>query len=268
MHPSNRLIQGLWIGSKLSVMEQLSIQSFRQNGHDYHLYVYEDVRDVPKGVQLMDARSILPADRIFTYQHGAEQGSYSGFADAFRWHLLAEKGGWWADLDVVCLKPFDFPDSHIIASSHEGKWGNPAINCVMKMPANSDLATYLCRESDRYDPQQIRFTETGPLLLQRGIAALGLDSAIVAHDIFCAISWRSVQQKIAYTQLNSRPCRWLNYTKDYARGVLKPAASIDRLRRHSAAIHLWSEMWRREQLDKNATYHPSCLYERLKQVYL
>ena len=39
-----QIIQGLWIGSELSMMEQLSIASFLKNGHDYHLYVYGDVK--------------------------------------------------------------------------------------------------------------------------------------------------------------------------------------------------------------------------------
>ena len=33
---ANKIIQGLWIGAELSVMEQLSISSFLLNGHDYH----------------------------------------------------------------------------------------------------------------------------------------------------------------------------------------------------------------------------------------
>ena len=36
----NKIVQGLWIGDKLSLMEQLSIQSFLKNQHDYYLYVY------------------------------------------------------------------------------------------------------------------------------------------------------------------------------------------------------------------------------------
>jgi len=34
------------------------------------------------------------------------------------------------------------------------------------------------------------------------------------------------------------------------------------------AIHLWNEMWRLAGQDKNAQYHETCLYEKLKQNYL
>src|SRR5258706_6206464 len=40
----NKIIQGLWIGPTLSQMEQLSIASFLANGHEYHLFVYDDVK--------------------------------------------------------------------------------------------------------------------------------------------------------------------------------------------------------------------------------
>ncbi|MBE9031019.1 hypothetical protein IQ266_14895 [filamentous cyanobacterium LEGE 11480] len=268
MQASNQIVRGLWVGSELSIMEQLSIRSFLANGHHYQLYVYEDVKNIPPGTQVMDANCILPIERVFTYQHGAEKGSYSGFADEFRLHLLSQKGGWWADLDVVCLKPFDFRSAYVIASSYEGQWGSPAINCVMKMPAKSCLASYLCREAQRYDPQQIRFTETGPRLLQKAIERLELHSTVVDHETFCAISWRSVRQKIVYDESNTLVLRATHWAKDYVRSILKPEMSVDRLRGNAYAIHLWSEIWRREQLDKNGTYHPTCLYERLKNRYL
>ena len=35
------IIQSLWIGGSLSNLEILSIKSFLQNGHTYHLYTYE-----------------------------------------------------------------------------------------------------------------------------------------------------------------------------------------------------------------------------------
>ena len=45
----SQIIQGLWVGPELSVMEQLSVSSFLRHGHQYHLYVYDDVKNVPAG---------------------------------------------------------------------------------------------------------------------------------------------------------------------------------------------------------------------------
>ena len=61
LSPTNRIIQGLWVGPKLSAMERMSISSFLQNGHDYHLYVYEEVKEIPPGTIVRDGNEILPA---------------------------------------------------------------------------------------------------------------------------------------------------------------------------------------------------------------
>jgi hypothetical protein len=60
---TNKIIQGLWIGPELSTLEQLSIASFLQNGHDYHLYVYDEPKNVPVGTLIRDAGEILPSSR-------------------------------------------------------------------------------------------------------------------------------------------------------------------------------------------------------------
>ena len=77
----NRVIQGLWIGRELSVLEQLSVASFVLNGHEYHLYVYEEVENVPSGATIKDAADILPRSSVFQYEH---RPSYAGFANFFR----------------------------------------------------------------------------------------------------------------------------------------------------------------------------------------
>ena len=107
----NDTIQGLWIGPELSVMEQLCISSFLAHGHEFHLYVYADVRNVPSGTVVRDGNDILHESFIFRYR---ENGSLAGFANYFRYDLLLRRGGWWVDLDVVCLRPFQFQSAHVL----------------------------------------------------------------------------------------------------------------------------------------------------------
>ena len=40
----------------------------------------------------------------------------SGFSNFFRYKLLLERGGWWVDADMVCLRPFAFDKEHVFAS--------------------------------------------------------------------------------------------------------------------------------------------------------
>src|ERR1044072_2719476 len=134
----NEVIQGLWIGAEPSVMEQLSIASFLQNVHEYHLYVYDAVKIVPARAVVRDANEILPASRIFQYKH---QASYAGFANFFRYKLLLERGGWWVDTDVICLKPFDFADEYVFASELDGETEVIASG-VIKAPRGSSVMAY------------------------------------------------------------------------------------------------------------------------------
>jgi mannosyltransferase OCH1-like enzyme len=110
----NRIVQGLWIGPELSAMEQLSIASFLRNGHEYHLYVYGEVKNIPVGKKVKDGdEEILPVSMIFQYRR---EKSYSAFSNFFRYRLLLERGGWWVDTDTICLKPFRFEEEYVFSS--------------------------------------------------------------------------------------------------------------------------------------------------------
>lgn len=102
-------VQSLWIGAPLSNLEKLCVQSFLDHGHEFHLYTYADIDGVPAGVTVKYGNEILPESEIFRN----DNGSVAGFSDYFRFALLAERGGWWVDMDFVCIKPFQF-DSNIV----------------------------------------------------------------------------------------------------------------------------------------------------------
>src|SRR4029077_9309329 len=94
-------------------MERLCITSFLQNGHPFHLYVYQPIEGVPDGTVVLDANQILPSSRVFKYK---DHDTYAGFSNFFRYKLLCEKGGWWVDADTVCLQPFEFPEPLVFSS--------------------------------------------------------------------------------------------------------------------------------------------------------
>jgi len=66
--PNNHIYQSLWIGNELSNMEKLSIKSFIDSGHVYHLYTYGEVKGIPDGTIVKDGNDILNEDEIFTYK--------------------------------------------------------------------------------------------------------------------------------------------------------------------------------------------------------
>jgi mannosyltransferase OCH1-like enzyme len=233
------VIQGLWIGPELSVMEQLSLASFLQNGHEYHLYVYDAVQNVPAGAVIKDANEVLPASRIFQYKH---QASYAGFANFFRYKLLLERGGWWVDTDVICLKAFDFVEEYVFASETDRE--HEVISSgIIKVPARSDLMAYAWQVCEQKDPQQLKWGETGPRLMTEAVEKFSLERYKKPYQYFNPLDYRE----------------W--------RRVLEPDAE-GLFYEDSYAIHLWNEMWRAAGQDKNATYDRHCLYQRLKKKYL
>ena len=235
----NRVIRGLWIGPELSQMERLSIASFLEHGHDYHLYVYGEVGRVPRGATVRDASTILPASSIFHYR---DRPSYAGFANYFRYKLLFERGGWWADTDVVCLKPLTWSEPYVF-STEAGLDGPVVSSCIFKVPPSCDLMAEAWRRCRAKDPRHIVWGETGPRLMTELVETFGLE--------------RYRQTEATFTPL--RPLRCLD--------VLDPDVVWD-LDETTHAIHLWNERWRRSAKDKDGRHHPDCLYERLKRRYL
>ena len=133
----SNIIQSLWIGKPLSKLEQLSIKSFIDNGHEYHLYVYDNIQNIPEGTIIKDANEILNKDEIFYYKNG----SVSAFSNLFRFTLLYKKGGYWADTDLICTKPFHFKQDFVISSEPNNTYLNTTINAgLLKFKKNSKEA--------------------------------------------------------------------------------------------------------------------------------
>jgi len=235
----NDVIQGLWIGPELSSMEQLSIASFLQNEHEYHLYVYDEVKNVPAGTVIKDANEILPASRIFQYKH---QASYAGFANFFRYKLLLERGGWWIDTDVVCLRHLDFADDYVFSSELDQE-REVISSGIIKAPAGSEVMAYAWQVCEKKDPQQLMWGETGPRLVTEAVKMCSLEYYAKPPRVFSPL----------------RFSEWHKVLNRDAEGLLHE---------DSYAIHLWNEMWRAAGQDKNASYDEDCLYEQLKGKYL
>jgi hypothetical protein len=233
------IVQGLWVGPALSRMEQLSIQSFMDQGHTYHLYAYGPVAHVPGGALVLDAGSILPASMIFQYR---AHPSLAGFANYFRYRLLREKGGWWADLDVICLRPLLFEEAYVFASEPLPRGGTMPTAWLIKAPAGSEAMNYAWQVCRSKDVSRLLWGEVGAQLLRETIESFGLGGFVRETQTFCPIPY-----------------------PDWDRATLpEDSGGISALPPAAYTVHLWNEMWRRGGRDKNADFPPDCLYERLQ----
>ena len=239
------IINGLWIGRPLGLMEQLSITSFLRNGHEYHLYCYEEIANIPAGTIIHNAAAILPASEIFYYSSGEGRGSVSAFSNFFRYKLLLEKGGWWVDTDVVCLRPFDFEEPIVLASerTETGIQKTQTTTAVLKLPKNHLLARVCYEAASRQDRAKLDWGQTGPQLLDMAARENGLQHFVKAPNVFCPVDhwkWRSLLSKNPF---------------------MRPVTD------ESHAIHLWHERWRRAGIKMDATLNDKTPFARLLSRY-
>jgi len=138
-------IAALWIGGPLSFLEQLCLVSFVHAGHHTVLYTYEDVPNVPSGIEVRDAREIMPV--AVEVRHAAS-GSPAPQADAFRYRMLARLDRTiWADTDAYCVKPFTTATGHF----HGWESKKSINNGVLGLPQDSEaLGRLIELTSDPY----------------------------------------------------------------------------------------------------------------------
>ena len=136
-------VHGLWIDGDLSPFALLTIASFLRHHGQFNLWTYGAPTNVPDGTTIGDARQILLAENVFSYDDGEAQGSVAGFSDIFRAKLLYLHGGWWVDMDVTLMRPIpdELLEAEFVLRDH---WTNPIVGNVMKFPAKHPVmdATY------------------------------------------------------------------------------------------------------------------------------
>ena len=236
----------LWIGSRLSTLERLSMASFLAHGHPVRLFTYGDVQGIPTGVEHHDGREILPAAEVFTYASGFGKGSYAGFSNMFRYKLLLDHGGIWCDADVVCLHPFDFAAEYVIARERIPPHAAPGaaaekLNaCVLKAPRNARVMLECYAICTELDKNSIQWGDIGPNLVTQRFARHRLQEHSHPPGVFCPVDWWEADKLVAP-------------------GGGEPVGAH--------AVHFWNEVWHHNAMDKNGIYPADCLYETLKRRY-
>lgn len=239
---SNKVIQSLWIGSDLSLIEYLCIKSFIDNGHEFHLYTYSNkVNGCPDGTVFKDAREIIPLSNL--YKDVAN--TYTSFANWFRYKLLYERGGWWVDMDVVCLKNFDFMEDYCFTTEVIFDAGTPEIianNAIIKAPPGAAFLQDMLEYMAGKDLPNAQWGVYGSRFLQEILSVYESKEYVQPPAVFCPINWHEVEL----------------FFKD----------EIEMSFENSYAIHLWNNIWSKRGINKNATYSPTSLIEKLKSKYL
>lgn len=222
----DNIIQGFWFGT-LGPMEKLSIKSYLALGYEYHLYSYDLSVDVPEGCILKDASSVRPYSPT---QHL----SYMG--DIIRCDLLYMYGGWWSDLDAICVKRLDFDAEYVFAyEEHVSNipWVN---NAVMKAPVGSPLMKWAAEQCELKKNTVGNASQLGPHVTNEGVNRFNLQEFVLQPEAFYPIAWWN----------------W----KDYLNGKYKIKDFPN-----TYVFHLWNDMWRRSNQSKDVF---TGIYEELR----
>ncbi|MCF8257355.1 MAG: hypothetical protein K9J06_07365 [Flavobacteriales bacterium] len=232
LHPERQIFNALWIGNRLSAVELLTINSHISQGHVFRLWAYEHLETpLPAGVLLADASEIIPKDEVFCYRKknafGHGKGSYAGFSDIFRYRLLYERGGWWTDMDITCLRPI-FTDRPYFFRPHHDL---PVVGNVMKCPAGSELMK-MCYDQAMIEVNAENTDWLRPIrILNDNICELGLEGYI-SREVSNHDRW-DITSRFIWKE-DEIPEQWL-------------------------FIHWQNEEWRTRNVNRADFYHRSAL---------
>lgn len=257
----SNIVQSLWIGENLSIMEILSINSFLKNNYEYHLYTYGDIQNIPTGVIIKDANDILDKSEVYTYKNK----SYSAISNHFRFALLYEKGGMWCDTDVICTKSYneakeELDQKYIIISESNKKYNEEKIGCsILKFPKNDPILLDAIEECESKKQSILDGTFTwglGPTTTKYLVEKYKLQQYVKPWSFANSCSCHHVMTIIDPNYKSSS-----NSENGYYN-------DINKLPKKNCFIHLFNEFWRKNDIDKNKKYNINSLYEQLKIKYL
>ena len=175
------VFNSIWVGNKLLPLTNSCINSFKDHGHQFHLFTYNFIENVPDFVEQRNADEIVSKTRVFHAHDGWET-----FADEFRYQFLNQVGGWWVDCDVVCNMD-DLPDVEIAFAEERGGVIN---NAVLKFPRGHNAISNLIEYIATVDPINSIWGSIGPLALTKVLNQLDLENYKRDMSEFYPLQWR------------------------------------------------------------------------------
>ncbi len=238
-----RAVFSLWMGGELPPLAVASIASFVELGHEFTLYAYEPVANLPDGAVAADAQELLETRRV---RWLLERGKYALVSNLFRYETLRRRGGIWVDTDLIALRPFDFPPDELVLGYQEdgvvngavlgAPAGHPfvedlyrhALSPRLRIPwkekslpfrTRVDRAVGLLRHGRTYRLAQAPWGVVGPSLVTSVVRKRGLGASVRDPTAFYPIGWSEVDLLLG--------------SADAADG---------RIHAETYTVHLWNEL--------------------------
>lgn len=249
-------LNALWVGGSLGRLEKACLASALAVGHHVSLYTYHGVANAPAGIEILDAREVLPQERLAQYK---ASGSFALGSNIFRYELMRRGLGCWIDADVYFLKPLDFAaDAHIFGWEDQHYIGSAVLQIPKNSPLLADLLAFV--SSNPVVPpwwtpykrfrrrilglqgrapklEDMPWGTAGPLAVTHYIKKNRLTAHAAEPDVFYPIHWSQAED------------------------IFAPDAAIQsRLTSRTKAVHLWND---KIQHLKDGEIMPSSFFGRI-----
>lgn len=255
------IVQSLWVGKTLSNMEVCCINSFLKHGFTFHLYTYEPVKRVPKGTIIKDANEIMPAKEIFKLKE-----TFLPFSDIWRYKLMYLKGNYWVDMDMICLRPFNFKDKFIFSSERTIQKGAYAMSVpyvanigILKAPKGSEFYLELfnaCNDHHKKgkNKDKIKYMR----ILRKLIEKHKMEKYVKTPEYFCNLDWWYA--KDAFIPVNEFRGKYGVPGRTYAE-VVKGRGKGEK---KPYTLHFWRDLATKKYgIDLNDDFDAKCLWSRV-----
>jgi len=251
----------LWIEGKLSYIENLCLRSMVACGHTVHLYSYGEVTNVPEGVELCSAESILPRSKLLKHK---KSGSYSLGSNIFRYELLQKRDTIWLDADIYCLKPLDGLGKIVFGWESE-----TVINgAVLGLPSDHIMLQQLKKYYDArvfLPPWWSRRRKISNVL--RSFIGIDKKAERVGWGVLGPKAVTYFAKNTEITEYACEPEVFYPIPLDNIDEIFDPNARPEQyITERTVTVHLWNEMikHRKQELPEQGTYiHRLCLQQGL-----
>ena len=156
----------LWISEEdgaIPPLVYLSLKSMVLTEHEVIIYTYTNLSNIPDGVKVIDANTIMDKSKIFRYK---DTQSFSGFANLFRLKRLYELGGTWLDLDILLIKNISRLDDIIICSEPQKEFYLHTNNAFIRFPKEDPCIKAMLDYAEMRG-SDVSHGETGPKLVSK-----------------------------------------------------------------------------------------------------
>jgi len=151
-----------WAGRRVSAYEAACMASFVRHDYRYVVYTYDDIENLPPGVERADASDVAdPGDMKRFIIRGTPNLTH--FSDLFRYRLLQRTDHVWVDTDMMLLRPLPVPFSYLLAREDNRTLNN----AIMRLERGSPELIELIQRTEQLRDRELAWGATGPQLLTR-----------------------------------------------------------------------------------------------------